>query len=377
MLLNNFTLLYVEDDDDARDVTSTILRPKVKELFIASNGEEGLELYKQHSPDIVITDIGMPLMNGLDMCKEIKSINYFQLILVITAFNDIATLRSTIDLGIDKYILKPLYDYNKLFSTLENMAKILQLDIDMRNSKRISEIENKIKSMSDMIGNIAHQWRQPLSVISTSVSGMQINLEYGIHIEDKQIDECANRVLKNTKYLSKIIDDFSYFFEDTSTTLTLFSIKDAIEHNIDKLKESFEENNIHIIKNITDIEYFQNEEQFTKSILNIFENVKDVFTLHSEIKDRYFFIDVSKSNNEIVLIFKDNGGGIAEAILNRLFEPYFTTKHKRVGAGISLYMTNQVIVNNFNGTILAQNEIYTYNKKEYKGAKFTIKLPLN
>ena len=376
MLLNNFSLLYVEDDKDARENISSMLEPQVKELFVASNGEEGLELYKKYSPDIIITDISMPIMNGLDMCREIKKINYFQLILVLTAFNDLETLKATIDLGIDKYILKPVYDFEKLFNALEGMAKILQLDIDKRNSKKILEIENKIKSMAEMIGNIAHQWRQPLSVISTSVSGIQLSIEYGIPVDNEKMDECAKRVLKNTEYLSKVIDDFSYFFQDTSTVLTHFSIKEVIEKNILFTQDSFEENKIEIIDNITNVEIFQNEEQFTKAILNIFENTKDAFILHNEIKHKYFFIDVSKSNDSITIIFKDNAGGIEETLLSRLFEPYFTTKHKRVGAGISLYMTNQIIMKNFNGNIIAQNETFTYKNETYTGAKFTITIPI-
>lgn len=107
-LFENITLLYVEDDEMTLEEISFFLERYVKKLIIAKNGQEGLELYKKHNPDMVITDIQMPVMNGLDMAKKIFEINPSVPIAVTTAYSDSSYLMNAIEIGIDKYILKPI-----------------------------------------------------------------------------------------------------------------------------------------------------------------------------------------------------------------------------------------------------------------------------
>ena len=97
---------------------------------------------------------------------------------------------------------------------------------------------------------------------------------------------------------------------------------------------------------------------------------------NSEIKNKYIFIDIYKEENKVIILIKDNAGGIKENILTRIFEPYFTTKHKSQGTGIGLYMSQEIIINHMNGAISCYNSNFEYNNKTYKGAAFKISLPL-
>ncbi len=131
MRLKNFTILYVEDEPTTQELIGEILRDSCKEVFIASNGEEGLQLYKERNPDIVLSDIAMPHMNGLEMSEAIKSIDEEQPIALFTAFSQSSYLKKAAELGIATYILKPL-DEEQFFNSLNYMAIDLEL---MRQGK--------------------------------------------------------------------------------------------------------------------------------------------------------------------------------------------------------------------------------------------------
>jgi len=124
MKLNNFTILYVEDDIDTQELMANILKMTFGDVFIASNGEEGLKLYKEKRPDIVLSDISMPIMDGLEMSELIKEINPEQLIAIFTAFSDPEYQRKAAELEIDTYIMKPL-DEKQFFNSLNYLGMIL------------------------------------------------------------------------------------------------------------------------------------------------------------------------------------------------------------------------------------------------------------
>jgi YesN/AraC family two-component response regulator len=125
MQFKNFTILYVEDDMDTQELIENILQDYFKEVFVASNGEEGLSIYQKENPDIVLSDIHMPKMDGLTMSDEIKKLNPEQLIALFTAFNDPGYMDRAAKLGIDTYIMKPL-DKKQFFNSLSFL--VLTLD---------------------------------------------------------------------------------------------------------------------------------------------------------------------------------------------------------------------------------------------------------
>jgi YesN/AraC family two-component response regulator len=121
MELDNFTILYVEDDIDTQELIVDILQCHFKEVFVASDGKEGLLVYKEENPDIVLSDISMPTMDGLEMSEAIKELNPKQLIALFTAFNEPEYLQKAAELGIDTYIMKPL-DEKQFFNSLKFLA---------------------------------------------------------------------------------------------------------------------------------------------------------------------------------------------------------------------------------------------------------------
>ncbi|HIC79236.1 MAG TPA: response regulator, partial [Sulfurovum sp.] len=121
----DFTILYVEDDIDTQELIESILQAYFKEVFVASDGEEGLSIYKKKNPDIVLSDISMPKMDGLEMSEAIQKIDPQQLIALFTAFNEPKYLDKAGELGIDTYIMKPL-DEKQFFNSLSFLAITLE-----------------------------------------------------------------------------------------------------------------------------------------------------------------------------------------------------------------------------------------------------------
>ena len=126
MRLKNYSILYVEDDEITQELIQEILESCCKEVFVASDGKEGLALYQEKQPDIVLSDIAMPIMDGLEMSSKIKALNPKQSIALFTAFNEPSYLKKAAELDIGTYILKPL-DEKQFFNSLNYMAIEIEL----------------------------------------------------------------------------------------------------------------------------------------------------------------------------------------------------------------------------------------------------------
>ena len=190
-------------------------------------------------------------MNGLELSEKIKEINPNQNIILLTAFNETNFLKQAINIGIDKYIVKPV-KREYLFNTLESIAKLLQSDIDKKNLENIIQVQSKVAAMGEMVSNIAHQWRQPLNVVSAIASGIRFDLEYD-NVDKNKIVSSIDDILFQVNYLSQTIDDFRNFFKpDNSSMKQNFSIKNTILKVINLSKESFKSTFINIVPNIED-----------------------------------------------------------------------------------------------------------------------------
>ena len=233
--------------------------------------------------------------------------------------------------------------------------------------------QSKMASIGEMIGNIAHQWRQPLTVVSMSANSMKADID----LDEIKIDSFARdirEIITQTEYLSNTIEDFRNFFSN-SNEITKFNLAKVIEKTLSLIDVQFKRHDIEIIVNIenTDVVGIYNE--FIQVLINILNNSKDAFEQTNFKADRFIFINL-EVNSHITLTIKDNAGGIEESIINKVLEPYITTKHQSQGTGIGLYMTNEIITKHMNGEIFVDNVVYKYKNIEHQGASFTIKLPL-
>jgi PAS domain S-box-containing protein len=257
---------------------------------------------------------------------------------------------------------------------LIDMTEIKQLQEDAVNKEKIFFEQSKLASMGEMIGNIAHQWRQPLSVISTSATGMLAKKTYS-KLTDEDLVSYCNSINNNAQYLSETIDDFRNFIKENKLKKE-FEFKENIKHFLSLVSGSVKSNDIDIHSNVENgLKFKGYPNELIQCYMNIYNNSKDAFIIN-QIKHRLFFIDCFKKGNKIIITFKDNAGGIPKNMLSKVFEPYFTSKHQSLGTGLGLYMTRNLIVESMNGNITAENVSYSYGSDNYDGALFTIELPV-
>ena len=369
--LKELTVLYVEDEISVMEEVSDMLSLKVGKLYTASNGEIGYEIYnKNKNIDIIITDIRMPVMGGLEMIELIRKENSDIPVIVTTAFNETYFLSQAIDLHVDKYITKPV-DMIQLFSVLDRTSNVIFQKRELEQKDFMLKNKEKISAMGELIENIAHQWRQPLSVISSSATGIIMQKEFGT-LTDESLEELCRNIENNVSSLSFTIDNFRNFFKKDEIPEQL-NLKDIIDECYNVCLASFEHKQIKIIINTQDIEITGIKNNYMQILFTIFNNSKDLLE-KLDIKEKYIFIDLKKEDNNIIIQIKDNAGGIEEENIPKVFEPYFTTKHKSQGTGLGLYMVYEIVAKSLNGDIKVQNTLYEYGGIQYKGAMFTIVL---
>lgn len=162
MSVINISLLYVEDEQTIRDYLSEMLSRQVAELHIAFDGKEGLELFKEKRPDVILTDIRMPIMNGLEMTKAIKAISQDVFIIVTSAYSEAEYFVEAIDMGVDNFLLKPV-NKRKLKHLLQHVAKTKVMH------KQLLEQETKRKKAEEEARNISKELHKVLSTVSDAI----------------------------------------------------------------------------------------------------------------------------------------------------------------------------------------------------------------
>ena len=237
----------------------------------------------------------------------------------------------------------------------------------------IIEQQTKLVSMGEMIGNIAHQWRQPLSIITTNASSLKVKSEFGLTIEQEELKNVCDSIVTQAQYLSNTIDDFRNFIKEDKEYSNIL-ISEILKKTISLISPSLKNNFINLILDIKDdLEIFGNKNELEQALINIINNSKDALLENQNDEQRYVFIYTKKlSQDELQLEILDNAGGIAQNIINRVFEPYFTTKHQSVGTGIGLSMAYKIIKERHEQNIEVSNKDFIFENKEFRGASFII-----
>jgi len=252
---------------------------------------------------------------------------------------------------------------NAMIDNLE--SKINEEIFKRMEQEKLLIQQSKLASMGEMIGNIAHQWRQPLGELSALLMNIQVKHEFH-DLDEAYMLSSIQQCIKINAYMSGTISDFQNFFKP-SKQKEVFEISEACEQAIVILQASLKYHGIEFSFDIREkMEVLGYPNEFAQALLNILSNAKDVLS-EREISNPFIRLYLKKGYKYILIVIEDNGGGIASDDIDRIFEPYFTTKYAKQGTGIGLYMTKMIIENNMGGIIKVKNT--------NEGALFTIKLP--
>ena len=222
-----------------------------------------------------------------------------------------------------------------------------------REKDRLMMQQARFAAMGEMIGNIAHQWRQPLNVLGIVIQQMQMELEKG-QLSAEVMELRVAKGLELLLYLSRTIDDFRNFFRPDIEPRP-FSLAKAVAKTVEFFEPNCAEHGIKVtVEGKSSLMYTGHVNEFCQALLNILNNARDAL-LENQFEHPGIVISLHDDGKRSVVTVRDNGGGIAPEVIDKIFDPYFTTKEEGKGTGVGLYMTKTIIERHMQGNICVRN----------------------
>jgi PAS domain S-box-containing protein len=269
-----------------------------------------------------------------------------------------------------KHSLVILNNQKLIYIVWRDISEQKALEAQTKQHEMLLIQQSKLASMGEMMGNIAHQWRQPLNVLSLIMMELDDLIEES-ELNDKNFSDSYVNFNKTVQFMSKTIDDFRMFFLP-SKKKELFCIEKTINDIIWMITPQFKSHNIkvNLIQRSQNNRAYGFENEFKQVLINILNNANDAISSISEHNPEYegeITAYIDNDNEWSIVTIRDNGGGIDSEIIERIFDPYFTTKFEAQGTGLGLYMSKMIIEKNMSG--------YLNVSSSKEGTSFIIKFP--
>jgi len=302
--------------------------------------------------------------------NSLPTISFLVSMTIVLLVGYIFSLKELRSKELEVLVKEKTKDLEASYKKIENFNITLKDKVEVaveenQQKDRLLLEQSKLAAMGEMIGAIAHQWRQPLNALAMRIQFIEDDFEDEI-IDKKYIKEHSEESMKLVNFMSKTIDDFRNFFTIDKLKAD-FNIRKKINETINMLSGQLENYKIEIEMNDKDFKILGYSSEFQQVILNILNNAKDAFVEQGR-EDGKIKIDISVDGERGIIKIEDNAGGIPSDVIKRIFEPYYTTKEQGKGTGLGLYMSKMIIEDNMKGKISVQNVI--------KGALFTIEIEL-
>ena len=355
---NKFSILILDDIqeniyslelliNDSFDVT----------IFTADNANSAFECLINNHVDLILSDIQMPEVDGFEFAKYLKSVEKTKnipIIFITGIYDKDEYQKKGYELGAIEYISKPIDDV-LLVSKLKVYIQLFNDNKETKKSlNKANEIithNTKMASLGEMIGLISHQLKQPLNILSLYCDDIKFSYKYD-ELDDAQIKDFSENTKKQIHYMSDTIDDFLGFFNPNKSK-NEFKVVDAIENCLSLIGTQTANNNVNINKKFDDnFSLLGVKMEMTQVVVNIITNSVQAFN-ERKIENKNINIECYSKDNKNYLTIEDNAGGIKEDNLEKIFDPYFTTKSE--GSGIGLYMVKLVVMNSFAGKLSLEN----------------------
>ena len=251
---------------------------------------------------------------------------------------------------------------------LKELNETLELRVQDEISKneekqRVMFWQSRLASLGEMLANIAHQWRQPLTELNLTIFTLKKSALNGNDEEVITYYDESKHIIKN---MSQTIDDFTNFFRPDKVKHH-FKVSESINEALSILDKVIKSEMINIKTDLKDSQVLGVANELTQVIINLIKNSKEAYVQNS-ILIREIAINSKEENGFVIIELVDNAGGISKENLEKIFEPYFTTKHKSSGTGLGLFMSKMICEQGLNG--------YLDVKSKKSSTTFSIKIPL-
>ncbi len=263
-------------------------------------------------------------------------------------------------------IITPVFNENKEVIEYEAIMQNISNQKELENQQSILVEQSKSASMGEMISMIAHQWRQPLQAVSILTQKLPLTKKIEGKISDELLEQVVDEISSQLDYMSKTIDDFRDFFLPDKPKEEII-VKDIIKKAIDFVSFMLESDSIKVnIESKTDKKVQIHINELIQVFINLLKNARDIL-IEKKVEEKEINIVISEEINCVLIEIEDNGGGISENIIGKIFDPYFSTKRDKNGTGLGLYMCKKIVEKHNEG------KLSVYNSE--KGAVFKITLP--
>jgi signal transduction histidine kinase len=428
-------ILIVDDSPTQAKLLEQVLKAHGYRVTVCTDGAQALEHVLTRRPDLIISDIVMPEMDGFELCRRVREAQEVRCtpIILLTHLNDPADVLHSLEAGADYFISKPYnnklllsristtlqrdgacYDEEpdgrvtvnyhgqgypitapkaqiidlllatyelaseknqELLSAKQALSELnqeLELRVTERTAALVAETAERVQAveelakkdeilmqqsrqaaLGEMIGNIAHQWRQPLNAVGLLVQDIALCYEYD-NFSKEYLDASTKKIMKLVRHMSQTIDDFRNFFTPEKEKVP-FDLGKTVARTLVLVEGSLSDKGIKVQMSAQEtppLTGYPNE--FSQVLLNILNNAKDAFTGQS-VAEPVVSVAIGSENGRVVVTIADNAGGIPEGIIDRVFEPYFTTKEQGKGTGIGLYMSKKIVEKTMNGSLTVRN----------------------
>jgi len=365
-------ILLVDDEKDVRDVLNLSLSDMGYDVFEAENGDEALHIFKKTNPSIVLTDIKMPGMDGIELLRKIKHENPEVEVIMITGHGamDLAIMSLKYDAA--DFITKPINVDALEVAVGKVRQKIImkqKLKEYTENLERLvrekTEMQSHLSSLGLMIGSISHG----IKGLLTGLDGGMYLLNLGFAKDNKnQIKEGWDIVKRRVAEIRKMVMDILFYAKQRELKLKRVDLLNFVEEVAKELEPKMKSQKIKFVKDFhSDLGDFMVDEAYVHSaLINIIENAQDACIQNKTKKSHKIEFGVRKRRDKIIFEISDNGIGMDSETQKKLFTPFFSTKESK-GTGLGLFISN-AIIEQHGGEIMV-------NSTPGQGTSFRIRFP--
>lgn len=379
------SILVIDDSKSQLAMVEAIYQKRNYTVLTATSGKEGLEILNNNHIDLIILDLEMPEMNGEQLLEKIRSDEQTLKtpVIILSGTENMDMVARVLKSGADDFIKKPflveeLVLKSRVSLRLSKALKELKSYNKQMEQKVISEVnsrqekerllvrQSKMAAMGELIGNIAHQWRQPLNTLNLVISKIAFKMEHD-KLSKEDFNQSHEKMKKIISKMSSTIDDFRNYFKPDKEKKA-FLISNCVEQALDIIGPTLDSCDITVEREVNchkEVLGYPNE--FSQVIMVLLGNAKDAIIAYQG-ENKTIYISCEEVDEKAILTVQDSGGGIPEDVMPNIFDPYYTTKDPEEGTGIGLFMSKQIVEESMEGKILVENN--------GSGAIFKIELPL-